>query len=53
MLYSTKDGFTALHLTARKGNLEWMNVLLAAGADIHIQDNVSIIIIHNLSCYCN
>ena len=51
VLYSSKDGDTALHITANK--LECMNVLLAAGADINIQDEVSIIIIHNLSCYWN
>ena len=42
---------TALHLAASNGNLDCMKTLLAAGADMNIQNNVSIIIIHNLSSY--
>ena len=48
VLYSSKLGYTALHLAAMDGQLACMNGLLAAGADINIQDNVRIIIIHNL-----
>ena len=48
VLYSSKLGDTALHKAAWNDQLACMNGLLAAGADINIQNNVRIIIIHNL-----
>ena len=42
---------TALYIAAMYGRLDCMKTLLAAGADMNIQDKVSIIIIHNLSSY--
>ncbi len=48
VLYSSKLGNTALHRVALYGKLACLNGLLAAGADINIQDKVRIIIIHNL-----
>jgi ankyrin repeat protein len=53
VLYSSKLGRTALFVAAEHGKLDIMNRLMSAGADINIQTNVSILIIHNLSSYSN
>ena len=37
----TQDGMTALVRAARYGHMETVSVLLAAGADINLQDKVS------------
>jgi len=37
-----QDGKKALHLAAEKGKVDALNVLLAAGANIDIQDEVNI-----------
>ena len=50
---SCKDGWTALFVAVRNGHLECLTALLSAGADIHVQDKVSIFIIPNLSSYTN
>ena len=34
------DGYTALHIAAVKGRMEVVTALLAAGADINLQDKV-------------
>ena len=44
LLYTYKDGWTALHFGARNGNNAIVEVLLEAGSDIHAKDNVSICI---------
>ena len=44
-MYTYKDGYTALHWGARNGRNAVVELLLEAGPDIHIKDNVSICII--------
>ena len=41
IIYVTQRGMTALMLATDHGYMETVNVLLAAGADIYRQDNVS------------
>ena len=47
--YSSKYGTTALMHAAYGNRLKCLNALLAAGADLTLQDNVSIVIFHRLS----
>ena len=48
-----KDGRTALFAAAGTGHVECLTALLSAGADIHVQTIVSILIIPNVSSYAN
>ena len=50
---SCKDGWTSLKAAACNGHLECLAALLSVGADIHVQDKVSIFTIPNLSSYAN
>lgn len=36
----TQDGFTALHLAARNGHVDGLNVLITAGADKEARSKV-------------
>ena len=50
---SCKDGRTALYAAASNGNVECLQALLSAGADIHVQNKVSTFIFADRSSYAN
>ena len=52
-LKSYKNGWTALFFAADKGHVECLRALLSAGADIHVQAKVSILIFPNVSSSTN
>ena len=53
VLYYYKDGRTALYIAAYNGHVECLAALLSAGADLNMQDKVSILLILTLSSYAN
>ena len=48
---SSQNGCTALYIAAGKGKLDCLAALLSAGADLNMQNNVSVLLILNLSSY--